>query len=202
MEKYVEQAFQVGYPELLALFQPHFADRIASIDYGGAGGAPGKPGICGEYAILRLVFSFDTRPEEALTLFVRRQLDSRESKQAHHYRVLGEIGIPTPRFYGAIQDEHEREILFLDHEQEIVDEAAFLSSEANRLDALVHPHPGQGMGPGLEGAARTCDGDSLRVDESLHGTPDCGLGARGQDRRLRDGNRPRGLPTEQPRQAA
>jgi hypothetical protein len=39
--------------------------------------------------------------EPSDTMSTRRQLDSKASKLAHHYRHLRGLGIPAPRPYGA-----------------------------------------------------------------------------------------------------
>jgi hypothetical protein len=131
MESYTNQIFQIDYPEIKSIFQAHFESRIIAIQYELSHNVVGKPGICGEYVIPKLTFAFESGSEETLTLFVRRQLDSKESKQAHHYQYLGQYGIPTPKFYGSKREDNGCEIIILDHAEEIIDELEFFSLEGN-----------------------------------------------------------------------
>jgi len=64
-------------------------------------------------------------------LFARRQMNAQESKQAHHYRYLTQLGLPAPKLYGSKIDARGCEIMLLNYEKEICDEDAFFSDEQN-----------------------------------------------------------------------
>lgn len=131
MESYKNQLFEIDYSEMKDMLQNNFEDLITSIQYEQTNKKVGKPGICGEYVIPKFVIAFNNRPTETVTLFARRQLNSKESKQAHHYRYLTELGIPAPKLYGTKCDSKGCEIMLLVYEKEIVDEGTFFSSEDN-----------------------------------------------------------------------
>jgi hypothetical protein len=131
MESYKDQLFKISYPELKEILQGNFEHSITSIQYEVTEKKVGMPGICGEYIIPRIVLVFKDRTATTLTLFARRQLNSRESKQAHHYKYLNGLGIPAPKLYGTKCDAMGCEILLLNYESEIGDEKAFFSSEEN-----------------------------------------------------------------------
>ena len=131
MESYKHQLFEIDYSEMKDMLQNSFESIITSIQYEQTNKKVGMPGICGEYIIPKIVIAFNNRPTETITLFARRQLDSKESKQAHHYKYLSELGIPVPKLYGTKCDSKGREILLLDYAKEIVDENTFFSSENN-----------------------------------------------------------------------
>jgi hypothetical protein len=136
MEPYTNQLFQIDYSEIKDLFQIHFGNRIAAIQYELSKNMVGKPGICGEYVIPILTFAFENGPEETVTLFVRRQLDNKESKQSHHYQYLSQFGIPVPKLYGTKYDSKGCEIIILDYATEIIDEPEFFSLEKNVRDFI------------------------------------------------------------------
>jgi hypothetical protein len=136
MESYTNQLFQIVYSEIKDLFQACFGKRITAIQYELSKNMVGKPGICGEYAIPTLTFSFESSPEETMTLFVRRQLDSKESKQSHHYQYLSQADIPVPKLFGTKYDSKGCEIIILDYATEIIDELEFFSLEKNIRDFI------------------------------------------------------------------
>jgi len=113
------------------MLQGNFDQIITSIQYEVTGKKVGMPGLCGEYVIPRIVLGFVDKTTTTLTLFARRQLNSRESKQAHHYKYLTALGIPAPKLYGTKCDTKGREIMLLSYENEIVHEETFFSSEEN-----------------------------------------------------------------------
>lgn len=131
MEVYTNQLFDLDYAELKGMLEDPAGPGICSISYEPSDRTVGMPGICGEYAIPRLTLEYRGGPSDTITLFARRQLDSKESKQAHHYRYFRELGIPAPRLYGAKCDDKGREILLLEYAQEIPDEKSFFASEGN-----------------------------------------------------------------------
>ena len=131
MESYKDQLFEIDYPELKEMLQGNFERGITSIQYEVTGKKVGMPGICGEYVIPRIVLRFNDGTTATLTLFARRQLNSRESKQAHHYKYLTGLGIPAPKLFGTKCDSKGCEIMLLNYENEIIDEKAFFSSEEN-----------------------------------------------------------------------
>jgi hypothetical protein len=131
METYQNQLFGITCPELKEMLEANFENGIASIQYEDTGKNVGMPGICGEYILPRMRLCFNNGTTAAFTLFVRRQLNKRESKQAHHYRYLSRLGIPTPKLYGSKCDASGCEIMLLSYENEIVDERAFFSQEEN-----------------------------------------------------------------------
>ncbi len=131
MEAYKDQLFEIGYPELKEILQGNFKCDITSIQYEVTEKKVSMPGICGEYIIPRIALGFDDGRAATLMLFARRQLNSRESKQAHHYKYLGGLGIPAPKLYGTKCDAQGCEIMLLNYEKEITDEKAFFSSEEN-----------------------------------------------------------------------
>ena len=59
MEPYTSQLFQIDYSEIEDLFQTHFEKRITTIQYELSKNIVSKPGICGEYAIPTLTFTFE-----------------------------------------------------------------------------------------------------------------------------------------------
>ncbi len=133
MELYKDQLFEIDYSEMKEMLQSNFERGITSIQFEETGKKVGKPGICGEYVIPRIVLAFNDGMTATIMLFARRQLNSKESKQAHHYRYLTGLGIPAPKLYGAKCDSQGREIMLLDYEREIVDEGKFFSSEGNLM---------------------------------------------------------------------
>lgn len=136
MKEYTNQLFQMQYSELKMILQPNYQSEITSISYETSNKSVGKPGICGEYIIPELAIGFENDTQEINTFFIRKQLDSKESKQAHHYEYLGKAGIPTPKYYGSMCDESKKEIIILEYEDEIIDENLFFSSETNCLDFI------------------------------------------------------------------
>lgn len=148
MELYKDQLFEISYPELKEMLQGNFERDITSIQYEVTEKKVSMPGICGEYVIPRIALVFNDGTTTMLKLFARRQLNSRESKQAHHYKYLTGLGIPAPKLYGAKCDAQGCEIMLLNYEKEIIDEKAFFSSEENikkfidlsaRLSCLTPP---------------------------------------------------------------
>jgi hypothetical protein len=131
MESYQNQLFEIDYHELKEMLQGNFENSITSIQYEETGKKVGMPGICGEYVIPRIVLAFNDETTTTITLFARRQLNSKESKQAHHYRYLTGLGIPAPKLYGAKCNGKGCEIMLLDYEKEIIDEKTFFSAEEN-----------------------------------------------------------------------
>lgn len=136
MEAYNNQLFDIKYSELIGFFQKHFESKISSIQYELGDKTVGMPGICGEYAIPTIDISFHNMPPKNITLFARRQKNSNESKQAHHYAYLSELGIPTPKMYGTKVDSDGREILILEYAKEICDEKSFFAEERNIRDFI------------------------------------------------------------------
>jgi hypothetical protein len=124
------------YAELKNILQPHYQNKIITIDYETSNKTVGKPGICGEYIIPILTIGFDNATRDIKTMFVRKQLDEKESKQAHHYAYLSELGIPMPKMYGAKVDSNGREILILEYAKEICDEKSFFAEERHIRDFI------------------------------------------------------------------
>lgn len=135
MNNYKNQLFGIEYSELKELLQPNYDSAIEYIKYEVTENKVSMPGICGEYCIPRLEIGRNSR-NEYLTIFARRQLDSKESKQSHHYKYLENNGISVPKLYGSKIDNNNCEILLLEYAQEIKDEIEFFSSENNILDFI------------------------------------------------------------------
>jgi len=136
MEPYTNQLFQIDYSEIKDIFQTRLGKKIIAIQYELSKNIVGKPGICGEYAIPTLTFTFENDLEETISLFVRRQLDSKESKQSHHYQYLSQFGIPVPKLYGTKYDSNGCEIIILEYATEIIDELEFFSLGKNIRDFI------------------------------------------------------------------
>jgi tRNA A-37 threonylcarbamoyl transferase component Bud32 len=131
LETYKDQLFEINYPEVKEMLQVNFEHSITSIQYEVTEKKVAMPGLCGEYVIPRIFLSFNDGTTNSILLFARRQLNSRESKQAHHYKYLSELGIPVPKLYGMKYDARGCEIMLLSYEKEIADEMTFFSSEEN-----------------------------------------------------------------------
>lgn len=136
MEPYKDQLFEVDYLAIKDIFEHNFGRGITSIQYERTNKKVGMPGICGEYIIPQFAITFNERTTKTITLFARKQLDCKESKQSHHYKYLSELGVPVPKLYGTRSDSQGCEILIMDYAQEIVDETSFFSDEKNLKDFI------------------------------------------------------------------
>ncbi len=75
----------------------------------------GLNGICGEYLVPTILCRTEGGDSYEFTLFVRRRKDTQPGRrQAPHYSVLSEHGVPVPRLYGVLEDSQGREVLFLE----------------------------------------------------------------------------------------
>jgi len=150
MEPYTSQIFSIEYSEIRELFQRYFGDEITSIGYELSNKRVGMLGICGEYLITNMEISYSALPKANIQVFARRQLNSKESKQAHHYKYLGEYGIPTPILYGSKIDASGCEIMLLEYVHEIDDERAFFNDENNIKDFIYLAANLSSIKPSLE----------------------------------------------------
>lgn len=135
MDIYKNQLFGIEYSELKEYFQLNYDSDIEYINYEVTDNKVSMPGICGEYCIPRFEIGLTSR-KEYLTIFARRQLDSKESKQSHHYKYFESNGISVPKLYGSKIDSSNCEILLLEYAQEIKDETEFFSCENNISDFI------------------------------------------------------------------
>jgi len=95
-------------------------------------------GIIGEYLIPTITYKTGAGDSLEHTLFVRRPKSTKPGKlQAHHYTFLNKNGVPVPRLYGALLDSQGREVLFLEHLNEVtVSNNAFLG-DLSTLQAFL-----------------------------------------------------------------
>ena len=77
-------------------------------------------GIIGDFLVPTITYKTKAGDTLEHTLFVRRPKTTEPGKlQAHHYTFLGKNGVPVPKLYGALSDSKGREILFLEHLDEV-----------------------------------------------------------------------------------
>ena len=93
----------------------------------------GLSGIFGEYIIPTFTWKSPTGCVRKATVFVGRALRNQpEHAQACHYAHLMRCGAPVPRLYMALTDTMGREVIFLEHLAEIIEnDETFLADDNN-----------------------------------------------------------------------
>jgi hypothetical protein len=114
--------FNIPKDRLLSIFSDIVSEKVEDFHVRYEHRKNSENGIMGEFRIPTVTCRIASGDITEFTLFVRRRKKADIGRlQAHHYAFLSNKGVPVPRLYGALPDEQGREVIFLEHLEEIAE---------------------------------------------------------------------------------